>query len=84
MDGYANIWASQVSQCVKNLPTIQELWIISPGWGESLEEDTATHGSILAWRIPWTEVFRGLQSYRVAKSRTQLKQLSMYEYQYLY
>ena len=84
MDGYANIWASQVSQCVKNLPVIQELWIISPGWGDSLEEGMATHCSILAWRIPWTEVLRGLQSYRVAKSRTQLKQLSMHEYQYLY
>jgi len=33
-----------------------------PGWGRSLEKGTATHSSILAWRIPWTEEPRGLQS----------------------
>ena len=33
-----------------------------PGWGRNLEEDVATHSSILAWRIPWTEEPGGLQS----------------------
>ena len=50
---------------VKNLPagsgdTRDERWI--PGWGRSLEEETATHSSVLAWRIPWTEEPGGLQS----------------------
>ena len=43
---------------VKNLPAMQEPWetrIQSLGWEYPLEEDIATHSSILAWRIPWTE-----------------------------
>ena len=40
---------------VKNLPTIQEMWVRSPGWEDSLEKGMSTHSSILAWRIPWTE-----------------------------
>ena len=43
---------------VKNLPTVwelQEMWVRSLGWEDPLEEGTATHSSILAWRIPWTE-----------------------------
>ena len=51
-----------VAQMVKNLPTVQETWVQSLGWEESLEEVMATHSSILAWRIPWTEEPRGLQS----------------------
>ena len=50
---------------VKNLPTVQELqetWIQSLGWEDPMEEDMATHSSILAWRIPWTEEPGGLQS----------------------
>ena len=43
--------ASQVAQMVKNLPAVQETWVRSLGW-EDLEEDMATHSSILAWRIP--------------------------------
>ena len=38
----------------KNLPAIQETWVRSLGWEDSLENGTATHSSILAWRIPWT------------------------------
>ena len=56
------IRASMVAQMVKNLPTVQETWVQSLGWEESLEEVMATHSSILAWRIPWTEEPRGLQS----------------------
>ena len=56
------IRASMVAQMVKNLPAVQETWVQSLGWEEPLEEVMATHSSILAWRIPWTEEPRGLQS----------------------
>ena len=46
---------------VKNLPAMQETWVQSLGWEDSLEEGMATHCSILAWRIPWTEEPGGLQ-----------------------
>ena len=48
------LWASLVTQAVKNLPTVQETWVRSLGWKDPLEKGTATHSSILAWRIPWT------------------------------
>ena len=47
--------ASLVAQLVKNLPAMQETWVGSLGWGDSLVEGMATHSSILAWRIPWTD-----------------------------
>ena len=47
-------WASLVAQLLKNPPAMQETWIQSWGWGDYLEKGTATHSSILAWRIPWT------------------------------
>ena len=47
---------------VKNLPALQETWVQPLGWDDPLEEDMATHSSILAWRIPWTEEPGGLQS----------------------
>ena len=40
---------------VKNPPAMQEAWVRSPGWEDPLENEMATHSSILAWRIPWTE-----------------------------
>ena len=46
--------ASLVAQLVKNLPAMQETWVRSLGWKALLEKGTATHSSILAWRIPWT------------------------------
>ena len=46
---------------VKHLPAMQETWVQSLGWEDSLEKDIATHSSILAWRIPWTEEPDGLQ-----------------------
>ena len=49
------IWASVVAQLVKNLPAMQESWFLSLGQEDPLEKRTATHCSILAWRIPWTE-----------------------------
>ena len=61
-------------QPVKNLPALQETWVQSLGWEDPLEEEMATHSSILAWRIPWTEEPGGLQSGGVTKSRTQLSE----------
>ena len=54
------------------MPAMQETWVQSLGCEDSLEKEMATHSSILAWRIPWTEEPVGLQSTGVAKSRTQL------------
>ena len=52
---YLNVdWASLVAQLVKNLPAMQETWVQSLGWEDTLEKGMATHSSILAWRIPWT------------------------------
>ena len=56
------IWASLVAQMVKNPPAVQETWVRSLGWEDPLEKEMATHSSILAWRIPWTEEPGGLQS----------------------
>ena len=49
-------WASMVAQLVKNLPVMQETWVQSLDWEDALAKEMATHSSILAWRIPWTEV----------------------------
>ena len=46
---------------VKNMPAMQETWVQSLGWEDPLEKGLATHSSILAWRIPWTEESGGLQ-----------------------
>ena len=48
-------WASLVVQTVKNLPVIWETQVRSLGQEDPPEEEMATHSSILAWRIPWTE-----------------------------
>ena len=47
---------------IKNPPAMQETWVWSLGRENPLEQVMATHSSILAWRIPWTEVPSGLQS----------------------
>jgi len=47
--------ASLVAQMGKNPPAIRKTWVRSLGWEDPLEEGMATHPSILAWRIPWTE-----------------------------
>ena len=44
-----------VAQLVKKLPAVQETWVRSLGQEELLEKEMATHSSILAWEIPWTE-----------------------------
>ena len=47
---------------VKGLPAVQGIWVRSLGQEDPPEKGMATHSSILAWRIPWTEEPRGLQS----------------------
>ena len=61
--------ASLVVQSVDNLPAIQKTWIQSLGQEDPLEEEMATHSSILAWRIPWTEEPGGLQSMGLQRVR---------------
>ena len=56
------IRASLVAQTVKNPPAMQETQVQSLGREDPLEKEMATHSSILAWRIPWTEESGRLQS----------------------
>ena len=51
-----------MAQTVKHLPTIWETWVQFLGWEDLLEKEMATHSSILAWKIPWTEELGRLQS----------------------
>ena len=51
-----------LAQSVKKLPAMQETWVRFLGQEDSLKKEMATHSSILAWRIPWTEEPGGLQS----------------------
>ena len=63
---YQNTWmrifivASLVAQRLKRLPAMWETWVQSLGREDPLEKEMATHSSILAWRIPWTEEPVGL------------------------
>ena len=54
-------WYSQVAQAVKNLLAMWEIWVRSLRWEDPLDEGMATHSSILAWRLPWTEQSTGSQ-----------------------
>ena len=49
-----HIRASLVAQLVKNPPAMWETWVRSLGWEDPLENGTATHSSILAWRVLWS------------------------------
>jgi len=55
MKEYELMWVSLVARTMKNLPAVQETRVRSLGWEDPLEKGMATHSSILAWRIPWTE-----------------------------
>ena len=54
--------ASLVAQLVKNLPAMQETWVRLLGQEDPLEEEMATHSSILAWRIQWTGYIQSMGS----------------------
>ena len=60
-----------MTQTIKNLPSMWETWVLSLGWEDPLKKGMATHSSILAWRIPWTEEPGGLLC-RGSQSQTQL------------
>ena len=65
--------ASLMAQQVKNLLAVQETqetWVQSLGWEDPLEEAMATHSSILAWKIPWTEETNGLRPWGHKESDT--------------
>ena len=64
------MWASLLTQSVKNLPAVQETQVQSLGQKDPLEKEMATYSSILAWKIPWTEEFSGLQSMGLQASDT--------------
>ena len=57
-------------------PAVQESWVRSLAWEDPLEKGMATHSSVLAWRIPWTEEPGGLQ-YMVSQKPDMTKQLTL-------
>ena len=63
--------ASLVAQNVKNLSALQEIPVRSLGQEDPLEKEMATHYSVLAWEIPWTEKPGGLQSATAAAKSLQ-------------
>ena len=63
------LWESLVAETVKNLPAMQETQVQPLGWEDPLEKGMATHSSILAWRIPWTEEPGKLQSMGLQRVR---------------
>ena len=69
---------SLVAQLIKNLPAMQKTWVQSLSWEDPLEEGMATHSSILAWKIPWTEEPGSLQSVESQSDTTE--QLRTAEY----
>ena len=68
-----------VAQTVKNLPAMQETRVQSLGQEDPLEKRMATHSSVLAWEIPWTEEPGGLQ-FVGSQSQTRLTNTHVYPY----
>ena len=63
-------YSTLMAQRVKNLPSVQETWVLSLCWEDPMEKGLATYSCILAWRIPWTEEPGGLQSWGCKESDT--------------
>ena len=59
-----------ITQLVKNLPAMQEIWVQFLCWEDPLEKEMANHSSILAWRIPWTKEPGRLESMGLQESDT--------------
>ena len=66
---FANRHPYLVVQTVKDLPAMWEPWIRFLGWEDPVEKEMASHSTILAWRIPWTEESGRLQSMRLQRIR---------------
>ena len=75
--------ASLLAQRLKRLPAMQEIQVRSLGGEDPLEEETATHSSILAWRMPWKEEPGGLQSTGSQRVRHDFTFTFMYIYMYI-
>ena len=69
---YLCIRASLVAQIVRSLPAVRETWVWFLGREDLLEKEMATHSSILAWKIPWTEEPGGATVHGVTKNQTRL------------
>ena len=69
---FGSFSGSSGGSVVKNAPSMQETQVRSLGWEDPLEEGMATHSSILAWRIPWTEELGYLQSMGLQRVRDDL------------
>ena len=82
-DTVVGLRASHVAQTVKILPATQESWVRSLGWEDPLEEEMATHSSILAWRIPWTEEPGGLQSMGLQRVEQITLSLSYFDFNWI-
>ena len=67
--GWRYEWGSLEVLMVKNLPAMLETWDQSLSWEDPLKQGMATHSSILAWKIPWTEEPGGLQSLGSQRAR---------------
>ena len=63
-------YTSLVAQKLKRLPAMREAWVQSLGQEDPLEKEMATHSSILAWRIPWTENLVGYSPWGCKESDT--------------
>ena len=63
-------WNSLMALSVKNLPAVQETWVQFLGQEDPLEKEMATHSSVLAWAILWTEEPGRLQSVELLESDT--------------
>ena len=57
-----SISPTPVAQFVKNLPAVQETWVLFLGWEDPLEKEMEAHSNVLAWRVPWTEEPSGSQT----------------------
>ena len=68
---------------VKNLPAMQVIYVLSLGWGEPLEMEMATHSSILAQRILWTEEPNRLHSPWGCKELDRTEQLNTFIFELL-
>ena len=62
------VWVSLVAQRVKNPPAVLETWVQSLDWKVPLEEGTATHPNILAWRIPMDRLLDQKQSHAMTEN----------------
>ena len=76
-------WASLVTQMVKNLPAVQETQVQSLSWEDSLEKGMASHSSILAWRVLWTEEPKSYISWGLEEWNT-TEQLTLFLVNFLF